>query len=137
MAKAKKKIKGKLTSVKTSAGKPSSAKATAGKKAKSAKAKAKPAPSKKAKLQKSRPAPVKKASDLKLNKQVERPVQTYNLFEDLENQELMYMLSLKPAQRFAQLRSFIKTAYSMKGYDPDNMPGKRSIRIIEYKGKPI
>lgn len=86
----------------------------------------KAAPKKPAKKEAKKTAPKK----LAMNKPVERPQQVYNLFEDLETQELIHMLSLRPAQRFAELRRFINTAYRMRGYDPDSLPKKRRIIIV-------
>lgn len=103
---------------------------------KAKKAVAKKAPARKAAPKKpakkaSKPEPKKTApKKLEMNKPVERPQQVYNLFEDLETQELIHMLSLKPAQRFAELRRFINTAYRMRGYDPDSLPKKRRIVIV-------
>ncbi|MGZ5244260.1 MAG: hypothetical protein ACXWEY_11460 [Bacteroidia bacterium] len=54
----------------------------------------------------------------------------YKSFEEQEEAERTYSLSLTPIERLMHLRKSINLAYGMHGYDPDNLPKKHSIKII-------
>ena len=58
-------------------------------------------------------------------------VVVFNSFQEQEEYELKKMAELSSVQVLEQLRKFINIAYGMHGYNPENLPLKHSIRIIE------
>ncbi len=72
--------------------------------------------------------------------QAEYGKKTLHIFKSFEEQEefdLKYMVSLTPIETLTEMRKFINLAYGMHGFDPENLPKKHTIKIVSYKGKPI
>jgi hypothetical protein len=61
----------------------------------------------------------------------ERKIRVFKSFEEQEAYELNQMASLNSEQILQQLRRFINLAYAMHGYDPNNLPQRHSIKIIQ------
>lgn len=61
----------------------------------------------------------------------ERKIRVFKSFEEQEAYELNQMASLNSEQILQQLRKFINVAYAMHGYDPNNLPHRHSIKIIQ------
>ncbi len=61
----------------------------------------------------------------------EKHFQIFNSFEEQAEWELKEMAKLSSIQILQQLRKFINIAYGMNGYDPDKLPKKHSIIIIQ------
>jgi hypothetical protein len=60
-----------------------------------------------------------------------REMHFFNSFEEQAAYELKEMAALTPHEILQQLRHCITIAYGMHGYDPDKVPTKHSVRIIE------
>jgi hypothetical protein len=63
----------------------------------------------------------------------DREIHIFNSFKEQEDYELKQMAMLSPIEILQQLRKFINIAYGMHGYDPDKLPKKHTIKIIETK----
>ncbi|MGB3947740.1 MAG: hypothetical protein WBM13_07130 [Bacteroidia bacterium] len=61
----------------------------------------------------------------------ERKIRVFKSFEEQEAYELNQMAALNSEQILQQLRKFINIAYAMHGYDPNNLPQRHSIKIIQ------
>ncbi|CAN5431423.1 hypothetical protein BH09BAC5_BH09BAC5_10690 [soil metagenome] len=55
----------------------------------------------------------------------------FNSFAEQEAYELEQMALLSPHQILLQLRKFINIAYGMHGFNPDKLPQKHTVRIID------
>jgi hypothetical protein len=54
----------------------------------------------------------------------------FHSFEEQEEYEISEMSKLTSIEILQQLRKFINIAYGLKGYDPNNLPKKHSIKIL-------
>lgn len=59
-----------------------------------------------------------------------RKIRVFHSFEEQEEYETSEMSKLTPVEILQQLRKFINIAYGLKGYDPNNLPKKHSIKIL-------
>lgn len=62
-----------------------------------------------------------------------REIHVFNSFKEQEDYELKQMAMLSSIEILQQLRKFINIAYGMHGYDPNKLPKKHTIKIIENK----
>jgi hypothetical protein len=60
-----------------------------------------------------------------------RGIRIFSSFEELDNYELQEMAKLSSEQILQDLRKFINIAYGMHGYDPDKLPQKHTVKIIQ------
>ncbi len=60
-------------------------------------------------------------------------IKIFHSFEEQEEFDRKEMAMLTPIQRLQHLRTFINIAYGMHGYNPNNLPTKHSIEIIDLK----
>jgi hypothetical protein len=59
-----------------------------------------------------------------------RKIRVFHSFEEQEEYEISEMSKLTSIEILQQLRKFINIAYGLKGYDPNNLPKKHSIKIL-------
>ncbi len=58
------------------------------------------------------------------------PVHIFHSFEEQAEWELNEMAKLSSIEILQKLRMFINIAYGMHGYDPDKLPLKHTVKII-------
>lgn len=61
----------------------------------------------------------------------ENRIHIFNSFEEQADFELKEMAALSSEEVLQDLRKFINIAYGMHGYDPDKLPKKHTIQIIQ------
>lgn len=64
-----------------------------------------------------------------------REFHIFRSFEEQEEYELQKMAKLTPIQILQQLRQFINIAYGMHGYNPEKLPAKHTIKILDNNDK--